>query len=179
MDWGTLVATVSGAVIAISGTVMADALRNRHDKDRTVEARRRTVYNEFIAAAGTCHARLRTLAQSPPDEPDPRALDTATRAALDEAEIYDARERLFIEASTTVAGAGQAMFERLRALRQTVATGAAHDSRAFHDAYHPYIGAVWHYRAAVREELDGRALVPADFGWSDWDGTDRCTLCAP
>ncbi len=174
MDWGTLVATVSGGFIAMSGTVLADHLRNRHADDQGVVARRRDVYIEYIAAAGLCHARLRQLAQDPGIEPD---LDAATRAALGEAALYEVRERLFIDASTEVAGAGQRMFERLRALRRAVAAGAAQSSTAFHDAYHPYIAAVWAYRVAVRRELEGRQLVPAVFGWQAWDGSDRCPLC--
>ncbi|MGX1884997.1 CchlQ [Streptomyces sp. NPDC055287] len=174
MDWGTLIATVSGGFIAISGTVLADHLRHRHEDDRGVGERRRAVYIEFITAAEACHARLRQIAQAPGTEPD---LDTATRAALSDAAIYEARERLFINATTTVASAGQAMFEQLRALQRAVAAGAELTSPAFHDAYHPYIGTVWAYRVAVRKELEGPSLSPAAFGWDRWDGKDRCPMC--
>lgn len=174
MDWGTLVATVSGGTIALGGTVLAEQLRRRHEDGRGLGDRRRTVYMEFIAAAGTCHARLRRLAQDPDAEPD---LDAASRAALSDAGVYEARERLFIDASTAVAGAGQKMFEHLRALRGAVAAGASHTSPAFHDAYHPYIAAVWQYRVAVRRELEDQELSPAVFGWDAWDGKDRCPLC--
>ncbi|MER7395746.1 CchlQ [Streptomyces sp. NPDC000151] len=174
MDWGTLAAAVSGGSIAIAGTVLADHLRHRHEVDRSAGDRRRAVYIEFIGAAGECHARLRQLAEDPAAGP---GLDAATRAALSDAGVYEARERLFIEASTAVAGAGQAMFEQLRSLQRAVAAGASLSSAAFHDAYHPYIGAVWGYRVAVREELEGRSLSPAAFGWDGWDGTDRCPMC--
>ncbi|GAB7032387.1 CchlQ [Streptomyces sp. NPDC021749] len=174
MDWGTLVATVSGGLIAITGTVLADQLKQRHEKARSSAERRRAVYIEFIAAAGVCHARLRKIAQEPEAEADPGA---AARAALTDAAIHEVRERLFIDASTAVAGAGQAMFERLRALQRVVAEGGGHSSRAFHDVYHPYLEAVWAYRVAVREELEGRSLAPAVFGWEEWDGTDRCVIC--
>ncbi|MCH6163548.1 CchlQ [Streptomyces marispadix] len=189
MDWGTLVATISGGTIAISGTVMADYLRRRHEDGRGIEARRRSVYIEFITAAGACHARLREIAKSGPGtvagpeatgtgrEQTGTDLEAATRAALSEASVYEVRERLFIDATTAVAGAGQAMFERLRALQRVVAAGAAQDSRAFHDAYHPYIEAVWNYRVAVRGELEDRSLSPATFGWEEWDGRDRCPSC--
>ncbi|MGY4988591.1 hypothetical protein [Streptomyces nigrescens] len=52
MDWGTPAATPGGGGIAISGTVLADYLRHRHERDRGAEARRRAVYIEFISAAG-------------------------------------------------------------------------------------------------------------------------------
>ncbi|KPC60297.1 hypothetical protein [Streptomyces chattanoogensis] len=175
MDWGTLVATVSGGFVAISGTVLADHLRRRHESERSVEARRRAVYIEFITAAGACHTRLRQIAQAPGAEAD---LDASTRAALNDAAIYEVRERLFIDATTDVASAGQAMFERLRTLQRAVAAGAPHNSPAFHDAYHPYIAAVWSYRLAARKELEGRPFSPAAFGWEEWDGRDRCALCA-
>ncbi|MGI5484638.1 hypothetical protein [Streptomyces lavendofoliae] len=37
---------------------------------------------------------------------------------------------------------------------------------------------MWAYREAVRDELEGHALTPADFGWSAWDGRERCPHCA-
>ncbi|WP_406397593.1 CchlQ [Streptomyces sp. NBC_00879] len=174
MDWGTLVAAVSGGSIAISGTVLADYLRHRHEQDRGVGERRRDVYIEFITAAGACHARLRQIAQDPGAEAD---VDTAAREALSDAAIHEVRERLFIDATTGVAAAGQSMFQQLRALQRTVAVGESLTSPAFHDAYHPYIGAVWTYRVAVRGELEGKPLAPEDFGWDGWDGRDRCPIC--
>ncbi|MGF7239314.1 MAG: CchlQ [Frankia sp.] len=174
MDWGTLVGTVSGAVIAISGTVLADHLHRRHDDDRGLVARRRDAYLAFIVAAGVCHTRLRQIAQDPDSH---GAVDATTRAALTDAGIYEAREQLFIDATAAVAGAGQAMFERLRTLRQAIGVGAAQSSAAFHDAYHPFLDAVWHYRAVVREEMGTLALAPTDFGWNTWDGLERCPLC--
>ncbi|CAO5246936.1 CchlQ [Frankia sp. AgKG'84/4] len=174
MDWGTLVATASGAVIAIAGAVLADHLRGRRDDDRGQLQRRRDAYLAFIVAAGVCHTRLRQIAQGGPASGD---RDAASRAVLAEAGIYDARERLFLDATATVAGAGQAMFERLRALRQVIATGAELSSAAFHEAYHPYLDAVWRYRAAVRAELEIAELSPVVFGWDNWDGSDRCPQC--
>lgn len=174
MDWGTLAGAVSGGALAMAGTVLADRLRHRYEADRGTGERRRAVYLEFITAAEACHARLRAIAEDPAAQADPEA---AARAALSEAGIYEARERLFLDATTGVAGAGQAMFERLRAVQRAVAGGAALTSAAFHDAYHPYIEAVWAYRVAVRAELEGQHLVPADFGWGRWDGTDRCARC--
>jgi hypothetical protein len=176
VDWGTLAATVSGAVIAICGTVLANWLRTRHDDDRGLQVRRREVYIEFISAAGAAHTQLRQLAQDSGAGTD---LEAASRAALTDARLYEVRERLFIDASPAVAGAGQAMFERLRGLRRTVAAGAPLSSTVFHDTYHPYIEAVWAYRIAVRQELEGGSLSPAVFGWAAWDGIERCPLCRP
>jgi hypothetical protein len=174
VDWGTLVATIGGAMIAISGTVLADRLRTRHEDDRGVETRRREVYIQFITAAGTCHTRLRQLAQDPSAATD---LEAVSRAALTDAGLYEIRERLFIDASSAVAGAGQTMFEGLRELRHAVAAGASLTSPAFHDVEHPYLSAVWSYRVAVRKELEGEGLSPADFGWAAWDGKERCPVC--
>jgi hypothetical protein len=169
-----MVATLSGGSLAITGTMLADHLRHRREDGRGTGERRRAVYIAFISAAGDCHARLRAFAQ----EPD-RAAAASARESMDEAGLYEARERLYIDASAAVAGAGQAMFEQLRSLQRTVAAGAVPDSAEFHAAYHPYIGAVWRYRVAVRQELEGRSLVPEVFGWSSWDGTDRCARCGP
>ncbi|MFF3825920.1 CchlQ [Streptomyces griseus] len=174
MDWGTLVATVSGGFLAISGTLLADRLRQRHERDRGAQERRRAVYIEFIAAVGRCHTRLRGIAQAQDPAVDP---DLAARAAFDEAAVHEVRERFFIDASADVAGAGQAMFQQLRAVQHVVGTGATHTSQAFHDAYHPYLDRVWAYRTAVRGELKDRAFSPASFGWDAWDGRERCPVC--
>ncbi|WP_101832369.1 CchlQ [Frankia canadensis] len=175
MDWGTLVATVSGAVIAISGTVLADRVRARDDDGRARRERRQDTYVAFIVAAGVCHTRLRQIAGDTSALPADR--DARSRTVLADAGIYDVRERLFLDASPPVVAAGQLMFERLRELRRCVAAGAGHASPAFHDAYHPYLDAVWRYRAAVRAELEAPGLAPVTFGWGSWDGTDRCPVC--
>lgn len=172
MEWGTLVATLGGGLIAIAGTVLADRLRTRQEHRRGLQARRRDVYTEFIAAAGLAHTELRRLAQNGAAD-----LEEASRLALTDARIYEVRERLFIDASTRIAGTGQTMFERLRALRRAVAAGAGLSTPAFHDIYHPYLNSVWAYREAVRDELGGHAITPADFGWSMWDGRERCAHC--
>ncbi|MFD3327534.1 CchlQ [Streptomyces sp. NPDC058701] len=174
MEWGTLVATLGGGLIAIAGTVLADRLRTRQEHRRGLQERRRDVYTEFIAAAGAAHTELRRLAQGPVGAAD---LEAASRSALTDARIYEVRERLFLDASPRIAGTGQTMFERLRALRRAVATGAGISTPEFHDIYHPYLDAVWAYREAVRDELEGHALTPAAFGWSAWDGRERCPRC--
>lgn len=175
VEWGTLVATLGGGLIAIAGTVLADRLRTRQEHRRGLQARRRDVYTEFIAAAGAAHTELRRLAQNGAGA---TGLEEASRAALTDARIYEIRERLFIDASARIAGTGQTMFECLRALRKTVADGAGISAPEFHDVYHPYLDAVWAYREAVRDELEGQALTPTDFGWSAWDGRERCPRCA-
>ncbi|MFE5730438.1 CchlQ [Streptomyces sp. NPDC056528] len=174
MEWGTLVATLGGGLIAIAGTVLADRLRTRQEHRRGLQERRREVYTDFIAATGAAHTELRRLAQSGGGD----GLEGASRSALTDARVYEVRERLFLDGSAGIAAAGQTMFEHLRALRRTVAGGAGISDRAFHDVYHPYLDAVWAYREAVRDELEGRALAPADFGWSAWDGRERCPHCA-
>lgn len=175
VEWGTLVAALGGGLIAIAGTILADRLRTRQEHRRGLQERRRDVYTEFITAAGASHTELRRLAQNPADAAD---LEEASRSALTDARIYEVRERLFLDASPRIAGTGQTMFERLRALRRAVAAGAGISAPEFHDVYHPYLDAVWAYREAVRAELEGHALAPTDFGWSAWDGRERCPHCA-
>jgi hypothetical protein len=174
LEWTTLIATGSGAVIALAGTFMNDHLRDRRETRRSRETRARDLYVEFIVAAGVCHTRLRRLAQESSSQFD---LDTATRDALIEAGISEIRERLFIDASENVAAAGQALYERLRALRRAVAGGAPWSSREFHDVYHPYLDAAWSYRAAVRRELGSMPFAPSVFGWATLNGSATCPVC--
>ncbi|MFJ5811601.1 hypothetical protein [Streptomyces sp. NPDC093093] len=93
-----------------------------------------------MAAACAAHTELRRHAQNGAAATD---LDEASRLALTDARIYEVRERLFLDASARIAGTGQTMFERLRALRGAVAAGAGLSTPAFHYTYHPYLNAVW------------------------------------
>lgn len=43
MEWGTLVATLGGGLIAVAGTVLADRLRTRQEHRRGLQARRQDV----------------------------------------------------------------------------------------------------------------------------------------
>ncbi|MDT0306432.1 CchlQ [Streptomyces sp. DSM 44917] len=173
MDWTPLIATLGGAFIAFAGTVLADVLRHRGERSRSGEERSRELYAEFILAVGACHARLRELASPGPAEAAP------VRAAFAEAGVYEARERLYIDGAPAVTAAAQEIFRRLRELRDAVAAGAAFDSRPFHDAYHPYLEAVWHYRAEVRRELGARPLTLEEFGWEGWSDRATCPVCGP
>ncbi|GAA4704008.1 hypothetical protein Prum_021940 [Phytohabitans rumicis] len=169
-------ATIGGAAIAFTGTVLADRLRHRNEVDSSRRQRRRDLYVDFIVAAGLCHTRLRQLAEHNDSGTDQ---EQRSRAALTEAGIYEARERLFIDGTPAVTATGQTMFERLRALRRAVGNGAKMTSAEFHEAYHPYLAAVWAYRAAVRRELGSTALAPSTFGWPGWDGSETCSVCTP
>lgn len=173
MDWTTLIATGSGAVIALAGTVVSEQLRHRRANQRSRESRSRDVYVQFIVAAGACHTRLREITQLSVSVD--RA--AATQEAFTAAGIYPIRERLFIDASDRVAAAGQALFERLRAVRKAVEAGAAWSSVEFHEVYHPYLDAAWNYRAAVRSELGSAPISPEVFGWVSLNGAATCPVC--
>ncbi|MFD6919648.1 hypothetical protein ACFV99_05440 [Streptomyces sp. NPDC059944] len=110
-------------------------------------------------------------------ETEATGTDRTTVCEQLEPAVRERRSASLTNASARIAGSGQTMFERLRALRRAVATGAGLSTPAFHDIYHPYLNAVWAYREAVRDELGGHAITPADFGWSKWDGRERCAHC--
>jgi hypothetical protein len=174
LDWSTLAAAAAGAVIALTGTILIDQLRRRHEIEESRAARSRDLYVQFTVSAGACHTQLRQIALSPDTHTD---LDARTRAAFINAGIYELRERLFIDASDKVAAAGQAMFAGLRELRHAVADGATWSSPAFHKIYHPYLDAAWAYRSAVREELGSAPISPTVFGWVSLDGAATCPIC--
>lgn len=176
MEWATLLATGIGAVSALAGAILAEQVRHRRELQRGRQSRGRELYVEFITTAGVCHTRLRQLAEGGAGDVD---LEAASRAALNDAGIYEAREKLFIDASDQVAGAGQAMFEGLRALRRVVASGATWSSLELHAVYHPYLDAVWQYRAAVRRELGAAPIEPSLFGWPTLNSLAICAVCQP
>ncbi|MEV0404116.1 hypothetical protein [Actinoallomurus sp. NPDC050550] len=52
--WTTSIATGSGAVIALTGALLNDHLRDRRETRHSRQSRTRDLYAEFIVAAGIC-----------------------------------------------------------------------------------------------------------------------------
>ena len=172
MTWAPLLGAAVGAVLALSGTLVADIRRDRHQRtrERIVERRRDAV--GFAVVLVTTVGALRDIAQRAGHDPD-RVRDANAAAA----DVYPAREQLLVSATPALLTAGETVFHRLVEIRDAIRLGASLDSAEYHDAYHPYAEALWNFRLAIRADIGEPALTPQVLGRPDWSDRDRCITC--
>ena len=126
MDWIPLLSTLTGAVIGISATVIADRNRWRREEARHALEVRREVYTEFVSALKAAGEEIRAVALG--DHMSQSARDAAVREAVRGTGIYTASERLWLVGPPQVVAAGNEAFHSLRTMRDAYARGAAVDS---------------------------------------------------
>jgi hypothetical protein len=143
MAWYALMSGALGAIIALSGTLLADVRRDRRQRDRDRDLDQRRYCAALSVAMTEAHGSLRIAAA----EPDADVRRAATVAAMEA--VYPAREQVLLSSRAEVAVAGEAVFHRLVDVRTVVRSGAALDSIAYHDRYHAYADALWRFRLAV------------------------------
>src|SRR5687768_5601341 len=174
MELLPLVATVIGAVIALSGTLLADVRRDRRQRDRDDERFRRETYVDFVLALNAAHNGLRDVGDSAPPADDRRA---AVTRVITEADQFAAREQLLMTAPAPLVEEGETTFARLIAIRTAIAAGAKTRSREYHDAYHPFADALWRFRLAVRADFRQRPFTPASVDHTSWSEREDCDVC--
>lgn len=172
VDWDALASAGIGAVLALSGTLLADVRKDRRqrDRDRVLDQRRYCV--AFTVALTESLGGLRS-AVAVSDPADRRA---ATVSAMEQ--LYVAREQLLLSGTAPLVVAGEDAFHRLVDVRDAVRSGAALDSIPYHEAYHAFSDAIWRFRIAVRADLHEPDLDPGALDRPDWSDRDRCTVCA-
>ena len=174
MSWLSIVATALGATIALAGTLLADGrrLRDQRDRDRRQESWAGAV--GFAYALDAAHSALRGVARSA-ETGDVRY--EAAGDAVDQAGLYQARERLLVAAEPGIVIAGEAAFGRLVAIRDAVRAGARLTSIEYHEAYHDFAETLWEFRMLVRTQAGNPALTPDDLSRPDWSERDSCARC--
>jgi len=174
MDLLPLLATATGAVIALSGTLLADVRRDRRQRDRDIDQIRRETCVGFVLAVNAAHAGLRDVGYSSVQGDDRR---DAVHRAVTEAGLYGARERLLMTAPAALVTAGETTFARLVAIRNAITDGAKTRSREYHDAYHPFATALWQFRLAVRADFGQEGFTPASVDRTSWSEIETCVFC--
>jgi hypothetical protein len=172
MAWEALPSAIIGAILALSGTLLADVRRDRRSRERDREADRRGTCVAFISALTEGLGALRRV----PAERDPARRRLATAEAM--APLYVAREQLLVSGTAALVVSGEEAFHRLIDVRDAVRRGAELDSVEYHDAYHAFSEAVWRFRLAVRQDLGEAPLTSADLNRPDFSDRDRCAVCA-
>ncbi|MEU0253002.1 hypothetical protein ABZ299_10920 [Streptomyces sp. NPDC006184] len=123
MDWTPLLSTLTGAVIGITATAIADRSRWRREEARHAWEVRREVYTEFVTALKAAGEEMRAVALG--DHRSESARDAAVREAVRGTGLYTASERLWLVGPPQVVAAGNEAFHGLRAIRNAYARGMA------------------------------------------------------
>ncbi len=121
MDWTPLLSTLSGAVIGIAATLIADRNRWRREEARHALETRREVYTEYVSALKAAGEEIRAVALG--DHMSESARDAAVREAVRGTGIYTASERLWLVGPPQVVEAGNEAFHSMRALRDAMPVG--------------------------------------------------------
>src|SRR4051812_39003393 len=111
MDWMPLLSTLTGAVIGITATLIADRNRWRREEARHASEVRREVYTEFVAALKAAGKEMGAAAWGDPMPGS--AGDAAVRGAVRGPALYTASERLWLGAPPQVVAAGNEAFHGL------------------------------------------------------------------
>ncbi len=176
VDWIPLASTAVGAAVALIGTVLADVLRSRGQRDRDNRADRRQSYLDYVLALNAAHSRLRQIAGSTSPIPDPD-LHLETGRAIRDNDVYVGREKMLMSADRSVLGAAERALLGLLGLRDAVRTGARTHTVEYHAAYHAYAESIWDLRRAIRADLGGADLAPSDLEKPSWDSRATCSFC--
>ncbi|MEU1625481.1 hypothetical protein ABZ746_09130 [Streptomyces sp. NPDC020096] len=123
MDWMPLLSTLTGAVIGITATLIADRNRWRREEARHGLELRREVYTEFVSALKATSEEIRAVALG--DHMSESARDAAVREAFRGTGLYTASERLWLVGPPQVVAAGNEAFHSLRRIRDAYARGVA------------------------------------------------------
>ncbi|MFD4596835.1 hypothetical protein ACFWPQ_02255 [Streptomyces sp. NPDC058464] len=123
MDWMSLLSTLTGAVIGIAATLIADRNRWRREELRHALEVRREVYTEFASALKAAGEEMRAVALG--DHMSDSVRDAAVREAVRGSGLYTASERLWLVGMPQVVAAGNEAFHGVRAIRDAYARGVA------------------------------------------------------
>ncbi|MEU8648717.1 hypothetical protein [Streptomyces sp. NPDC048737] len=151
MDWMPLLSTLTGAVIGIAATLIADRNRWRREEARHALEVRREVYAEFVCALKAAGEEMRAVALG--DHLSDSARDAAVREAFRGTGIYTASERLWLVGPPQVVTSGNGAFHSWRTIRDAYARGVAVGSAEEAPLTAQRRTAMAHMRRLMREDL--------------------------
>ncbi|MFE2425368.1 hypothetical protein ACFXJ5_01210 [Streptomyces sp. NPDC059373] len=151
MDWMPLLSTLTGAVIGITATLIADRSRWRREESRHAKELRREVYTEYVSALKAAGEEIRAVALG--DHMSESARDAAVREAFRGSGMYTASERLWLVGPPQVVAAGNEAFRSLRRLRDAYAQGVAVGSAEDGPLVAQRRAAMAEMRGLMREDL--------------------------
>jgi hypothetical protein len=174
VDWIPILSTIAGAVVALSGTLLADVRRGRDQQSRDTEQLRWQNCVDFTLALDSAHGLLREVARTQCETADRQ--HAADRAAGD-AGLYNAREKLLVSGTPKLVTAGETAFLHLIEIRNAVREGATLKSAAYHHAYHNFAEKLWDFRMTIRASFGHQSLSPESLNRASWSEREQCVEC--
>jgi len=165
MDWGTLLATVTGAVIGVGATSIADRAKWRREQSERRADVRRDLYAAYLAAVAKTWSDIRATVIDSTD-PWPERARQAELAYRDGG-VYELRYQIAITAPPEIVALSDQTMKGMRELVQQLIAGRRYDTWAeLHGESRPWFDAFDAMRARMRQDLDPSALLAraASFG---------------
>ncbi|MET8684522.1 hypothetical protein ABZV77_09925 [Streptomyces sp. NPDC004732] len=153
MDWTTLLATVIGAVIALSSALFVEHQKGGRERAAEWRATRRELYSAYLAAISTARNELIALLLDRDSPLTERS--RAARAAV--STCYGPRYELEILSPKSVASPAVTLFRCLRALRNAVAEGVVVGTPEADRITMAYDDALDAAREAMRQDMEQHA----------------------
>ncbi|MDG4856574.1 hypothetical protein P8605_00020 [Streptomyces sp. T-3] len=162
MDWTTLVATLVGAAIAMSTSLLVEIRRGRHDTDSEWRRTRRDIYAEYLTALSQARWELSGIAGNG------ELPEAARRAAANEifARCYQVRHQLELYSPSSVLEPALDYFRTLRTFRNAIREGLRDGAPDYSDdsAYAAHVREVkaqfGRCRDAMRADINLRRSLP-------------------
>ncbi|MFC8667548.1 hypothetical protein [Streptomyces sp. NPDC057199] len=157
MDWGTIIGTVTGAVIGVGATSLADRSRWRREQSARRTAIKRELYASYLAAIAQTWNEIRA-AVIESDLPWPDRADLASRAYRN-GNVYELRYQMAITAPPEIVALSDQTMRGMRSLTNRISAGQTYDSwdelksenQTWFDAFNAM-------RRMMRLDLDPEAL---------------------
>lgn len=157
MDWGTIIGTVTGAVIGVGATSLADRSRWHREQEAHRTEVRRDLYAAYLAAVAAAWNEIRA-AIIDSDEAWPDRARLASRAYRNN-RVYELRYQMSITAPPNIVALSDQTMRGMRDLTNRLNAGQTYaswdelkrDNQAWFDAFNAM-------RRLMRLDLDAQAL---------------------
>ncbi|WP_128802477.1 MULTISPECIES: hypothetical protein [unclassified Streptomyces] len=154
MDWGTVVSTVTGAVIGVGATSLSDRSRWRREQSERRTAVKRELYAEYLAAVARTWSEIRAAVINS-DEPWPERAQRAGHAYRS-GRVYELRYQISITAPPDIVVLSDQVMRGIRDLVEDLTDGATFSDWAdLRNANMGWFDAFDAMRARMRLDLDG------------------------
>ena len=128
MDWGTVVSTVTGAVIGVGATSLSDRSRWRREQSERRTAVKRELYAAYLAAVARTWSEIRAVVLSGA-EPWPERAPRAGEAYRN-GRVYELRYQISITAPPDIVALADEVVHGIRDLVEDLAAGETYSDWA-------------------------------------------------
>lgn len=151
MDWSTALSTLLGAVVGVGSALLVDRMRWGREQTQRWQRTHREAYVAYLTALHRANEAMRAVSLG--EHATGTTLELAARAAFRSGGVYETREQVILVASEPVVRAADAVFQRLRELRDLIGQGGTLGSAGYEPALMAYGDGLQALRDAIRKDL--------------------------